>query len=305
MASFLTRRLLRAALSLIGVVSLAFFILRLSGSPAALLLGAEATPDAIATLNHALGFDQSVPVQYVRFLQAAGHGDFGVSITYATAAMPLVLAHLPATLTLASSAFLFGLLAAYLLALAAELWGGSGVRDALLWTGAIVQAVPTFLLGVILILVFAIDLAVLPALGSAGPASLVLPTLTLGSFEAALYVRLFMLGFAEQRTQDFVRAARAKGISPAAVLLRHVVPNAMLPILTVAGVNLSQLVGGTVVVETVFDWPGAGHLLYSAVSSRDYPVVQSAVVLMASIVILINFVADVLSAAVDPRVRVG
>lgn len=305
MARFLLRRALRALVAVLGVLTVVFFIVRINGSPTLLLLGPSATPSAVASLNHALGLDRSLPVQYVSFLHSVLRGDFGNSIQYNSSAIDLVLQRLPDTLLLAFSSFAFGIVLAFGLSLATELWDLKGLRDALLWIGAVIQAIPTFLLGIVMILVFAIQLKVLPALGYSGVSSLVLPVVTLGCFEVALYIRLFTVAFLEQGAQDYVRTAYAKGRTRLQVTVQHILPNAILPVLTVAGINLGQLVGGTVVVETVFNWPGAGSLIYEGVSARDYPIVQAGVIVIATLFILINLAVDTLYAFVDPRVRLS
>jgi peptide/nickel transport system permease protein len=305
MARFLLRRALRTIAAVLGVLTIVFFIVRINGNPALLLLGPNATPTAVANLDHALGLDRSVPVQYVSFLRSALAGNFGNSIQYHTSAIDLILQRLPATLTLAFSAFGFGIVLAFVLSLATELWDLKGLRNAVLWIGAIIQAVPTFLLGVMMILVFAVELKVLPALGDNGPSSLVMPVVTLGCFEVALYVRLFTVAFLEQEAQDYVRTAYAKGRTKLQVTVQHILPNAILPVITVAGINLGQLIGGTVVVEAVFSWPGAGSFIYQAVGASDYPVVQAGVIVIATLFIMINLAVDVIYAFVDPRVRLS
>jgi peptide/nickel transport system permease protein len=305
MAPFLLRRALRTIAAVLGVLTIVFFIVRINGNPALLLLGPNATPTAVANLNHALGLDRSLPVQYVSFLRSALAGNFGNSIQYHTSAIDLILQRLPATLTLAFSAFGFGIMLAFVLSLATELWDLKVLRNAVLWIGAIIQAVPTFLLGVMMILVFAVELKILPALGDSGPSSLVMPVVTLGCFEVALYVRLFTVAFLEQEAQDYVRTAYAKGRTKLQVTVQHILPNAILPVITVAGINLGQLIGGTVVVEAVFSWPGAGSFIYQAVSASDYPVVQAGVIVIATLFIMINLAVDVIYAFVDPRVRLS
>ncbi|HEU0103436.1 MAG TPA: ABC transporter permease [Mycobacteriales bacterium] len=305
MLSFLGRRLVRAVITVFGVLTIAFVIVRLNGSPAQLMLGPDATPENIVAFDRAYGFDRSIPEQLLTFVGNGLQGDFGESIRFGRPSVELVLDQLPSTLLLAGSAFLFGLLLAFVLTLVVELYGGRRLRNAVLWIGALVQAVPTFLLGVLAILVFAIWLKLLPALGADGPTSLILPAVTLGLFEVALYVRLFAVSFDEQRSLDYVRTAYSKGQSRRAVVLHHMLPNAALPLLTVAGINLGQLIGGTVVIETVFNWPGAGQLIYQAVSAKDYPVVQAGVVVIAALFVLINLVVDLLYAVLDPRVRLS
>lgn len=305
MVRFLGRRVGRAVVCLFGVVTIVFIIVRIKGNPARLLLGTQATPQAVASLNKALGLDQSIPTQFWRFLSSVVHGSFGNSITYGSSAATLVWSRLGSTAVLATSAFVFGVLLAFVLALFAHLWGGERMRSALLWVGAVVQSVPTFLLGVLLILAFAIGLRVLPAVGDSGFRSLILPAVTLGSYEVTLYIRLLLLSLAEEEDRDYIRTAYAKGCSRPTVVLRHALPNALLPIVTVAGLNLGQLIGGTVVVETVFNWPGAGQLIYQGVSQQDYPIVQAGVIVIAAIFLLLNILVDALYAWIDPRVRLG
>lgn len=305
MIRFLAGRMVRAALTVFGVLTIVFFIVRLGGSPASLMLGTESTPEAIDKLNKAFGFDQSMPVQYVKFIGSALRGSLGESIYYSRPATDVIFQGLPSTLQLAGSSFLFGIVTASLLYFIAELSKGESFRNGLLWFGALVQAIPAFLLGVLLILLFSIRFKWLPALGDQGFKSLIMPTLTLGLYQVALYVRLYSVAFAEQRHQDYVRTAFAKGQTHRAVVLRHMLPNAVLPILTVAGINLGQLIGGTVIVETVFNWPGIGHLIYEGVARRDYPMVQAGVIIVAALFILINIGVDVLSALLDPRVRLS
>ena len=300
---FARRRLLRVVLTLFGVLVVSFLLVRINSDPAALLLGQNATPAAVTALNHAYGFDRSLPVQFLDFLGRAVRGDFGTSLTHATPALPLVVDHLGATLELAATGFALGFGVAFVLAVAGQLWGGQRVRAALVWIATMTQAVPPFLLGVLLVLVFAIRLKVFPALGSGGLAHLVLPAVTLAAFELSLYLRLLMVSFLEQAEQDYVRTALSKGQSYRSVVLRHIVPNALIPTLTVAGVNLGNLIGGTIIVETVFAWPGDGQLIYTAVTSQDYAVVQVGVVVIGVCFVVINIIVDVLTSLIDPRVK--
>jgi peptide/nickel transport system permease protein len=303
MTRYLLLRLARALATMLGVLTIAFVLLRLSGDPAALLLGMNASPEAIQALNEVYGFDQGIFTQYLNYLGQALRGDFGYSIRNSAPALELILERLPATIVLATGAFAFGFGLAFLLSVYAELYGGATFRNALLWLGSLVQSVPSFLFGILLVLLFAVKLRWLPALGGGSVRHLILPVIALGSFELALYVRLFNVAFGEQYGQDFVRTARSKGLSEEQVLLRHVLPNAFLTILTVAGLNLGTLIGGTVIIETVFNWPGMGLLVYSSVSSRDYPVVQVGLVVISFFFIMINFLVDQLYAALDPRIR--
>ena len=300
---FIARRTARAILTLLGVLTITFFLIRINGDPAALMLGPEATPRNIAAFNHAYGFDQSVVTQYVQYLSHVIRGRFGDSVRTATPALPLVMQELPSTLVLAFCGFGAGLLSALMLSVVVQLSRSPRLLTVLTTIGALAQSIPPFLLGIVLILVFAIKLRVLPALGQGGIRYLILPGATLGLYEMALFIRLFNAAFGEEATQDYVRTAFAKGQRRWRVLLRHMLPNGLLPILTVAGINLGNLIGGTVIVEAVFDRTGVGQLIYSSVTAHDYPVVQVGLIVFAVFFVLINLVIDLLYAVIDPRVR--
>ncbi len=303
MASYLLRRLLQAIITLLGVTTIVFFVVRLSGDPAALLLPEQASDANIAALRSALGLDQPTYVQYLKFLSEAARGNLGVSIRQGEPALSLVLERLPATVQLATAAFAFGLALAFLLAVAVQVFGNAVFRELVLWIAFFRQAVPVFWFGLLLILVFSVTLGWLPALGSGTWQHLVLPALTLGTFEVALYLRLFNAGLGEHLRHDYVRTARAKGLRETAVVLKHALPNVLLPIVTVAGINLGVLLSGAVITESVFNWPGVGRLVVQSVTQRDYPVVQAAMLVISVIFVFVNFTVDLLYAYIDPRVK--
>jgi peptide/nickel transport system permease protein len=198
-----------------------------------------------------------------------------------------------------------GFLAALALAVVGETTGSVRLRNALVWAATLRQSVPPYLFGILLVVLLSVKLGLLPAMGRTTPASYVLPILTMSTFEVALYLRLLNSAFDETRRLEWVRTALAKGVSRSRIVWRHILPNALLPLITVAGINLGILVGGTVVLEMVFNWPGIGRLIIQGVTQRDYPVVQAGVVITAAVFILINLVVDVLYAVVDPRVRLA
>jgi peptide/nickel transport system permease protein len=302
--TYVVRRLLQGLVTVFGAVTLAFFLVRLSGNPAALLLGPEATRAQVDALSAELGFDRPMIVQYGSFLAGVLRGDFGRSVRLNESALAVVGDRLPATLELALTAFVLGTLLAVVLVVAIQLTGNRILRDAVLWVSSARQAVPSFWFGLLLVLLFAVTLGWLPALGrNAGAASLILPAVTVATLELALYVRLLDAGFGEQRGQDYVRTAHAKGVKPRNVVIRHILPNAVLPLVTVAGLNLGALLGGTIVVELVFNWPGVGQLLMESVSQRDYAVVQAALMVIALVFVGVNLLVDVLYGVIDPRVR--
>lgn len=305
MAAFVLRRVLQSVLTIFGVLTATFFLVRLAGDPAALLLPVEATDRDIAEFRSALGLDQPLPVQYLKFLLNAIEGDFGVSLRQRTSALGLVIERLPATLELALTAFVLGIVLAFLLGLAMRLSNSPRLRAVIMWIALTRQAIPVFWFGLLLILLFAVNLRWLPSLGRGTLAHLVLPALTLATYELALYLRLFNSSLATEAQQDYVRTAYAKGQSKVNVLLRHMLPNALLPLITIAGINLGLLLGGTVVTETVFSWPGVGRLIVQSVSQRDYPVIIAGVVVVCLIFVIINLIVDLLYAYLDPRVRLS
>ena len=305
MTAFLIKRVLQSVLTIFGVLTATFFLVRLAGDPAALLLPIEATDRDIAEFRRALGLDQPLPIQYLKFLLNAIEGDFGVSLRQRTSALGLVIERLPATLELALTAFVLGIVLAFLLGLAMRLSNSPRLRAVIMWAALIRQAIPVFWFGLLLILLFAVNLRWLPSLGRGTIAHLVLPALTLATYELALYLRLFNSSLAAESQQDYVRTAYAKGQSRVNVLLRHMLPNALLPLITIAGLNLGLLLGGTVVTETVFSWPGVGRLIVQSVGQRDYPVIIAGVVVVCLIFVIVNLIVDLLYAYLDPRVRLS
>jgi peptide/nickel transport system permease protein len=298
-------RLVRAVITVFCVVTIAFYLVSAAGPPAAQLLGPNATPADIAALNKSLGYARPLIDQYLSFIGNAVKGSFGQSLQRHEPAMTVVTQRLPATLELAVTSFVVGLLLALILAVVLQLTGSEKLRSGLMWVGSVRQALPEFLFGVLLVLIFAVKLHWFPALGNQSAKSLVLPVATLASLQVALYLRLFDSALGEQMAQDYVRTAFARGRSRTAIVLCEALPNALLPILTVAGLNLGSLLGGTLVIEIVFSWPGLGQALMAAVDARDAPVVQAGLLVIAVIFVGVNFVVDLLYAVLDPRVRLG
>jgi ABC-type dipeptide/oligopeptide/nickel transport system permease component len=305
MAGFLVRRLLQSALTLLGVLTATFFLVRLAGDPTTLLLPVEATTDEVANFRTALGLDQPLLVQYMKFVAHAVEGDFGISLRQRTPALELVLERLPATLELALTSFILGLILAFAIGLAMRLSGSARLRSAVMWIALARQAIPVFWFGLLLILLFSVTLQWLPSLGRGGVAHLILPAITLSTYELALYLRLFNSSLATEAKQDYVRTAFAKGQSRSKIVIKHMLPNALLPLVTIAGINLGLLLGGTVVTETVFSWPGVGRLIVQSVSQRDYPVIIAGVFVVCLIFMLVNLIVDLLYAYLDPRVRLA
>jgi ABC-type dipeptide/oligopeptide/nickel transport system permease component len=301
--SYLLRRLWQSSLVIFGVSVVVFLILHLTGDPAALLLPPDATAEDIAKFRHDMGFDDPVAVQYVRFLKGAVRGDFGQSIRHGEPAMGLVVERLPATFELAGA----GLLIALALAIPAGIVSAVRRNTAVDYVSTVVallgQAMPTFWLGIMLILVFSVRLNWLPSSGRGDVEHLILPAITLGLFTTARITRLTRSGMLEVLGQDYIRTARAKGVGEPPVVWKHALKNASIPIVTIVGIELGTLLGGSVITETIFAWPGVGRLSVQAIFNRDYPVVQSAVFLLASTFVIVNFLVDVVYTYLDPRIR--
>jgi ABC-type dipeptide/oligopeptide/nickel transport system permease component len=301
--SYLRRRLWQSLLVLLGVSVVVFLILHLTGDPAALLLPPDATAEDIAKFRTAMGFDDPVAVQYVRFLKGAVRGDFGESLRHGEPAMGQALERLPATFELAGA----GLLIALGLAIPAGIVSAVHRNTSVDYVSTVVallgQAMPTFWLGIMLILIFSVRLNWLPSSGRGGLEHLILPAITLGLFTTARITRLTRSGMLEVLGQDYIRTARAKGVGEPPVVWKHALKNASIPIVTIVGIELGTLLGGSVITETIFAWPGVGRLSVQAIFNRDYPVVQSAVFLLASTFVIVNFLVDVIYTYLDPRIR--
>lgn len=304
MVTYVARRLVLAALVLFAVITVTFFMLYLTGNPiAAILRQAGSSPAAIAQVRHALGYDRPLLVQYVHFLGDLAHGDFGTSIQYGQPALTLVLQHVPYTIELAVAAMLLAMLLATPIGVSAAIHHGQ-FADRLLSLGvAFFQAVPSFVLGPLLILVVAVWLGALPVSGADTLASLVLPAVTLALYPATVMARLLRASVLDVADADFVVTARSKGLREARVLFIHILRNASLPALTVTGLQVAELLGGAVIVEAIFGWPGVGEFSRQALLSSDFPVIRTVILLVAVVVILINLATDLLYAVIDPRIR--
>lgn len=305
MVRFIGSRLLRIVVTVLAVLTFAFVLARMTGDPVRLMLPDQATQADVDAARQSLGLDRPLVVQYLDFMLGAFRGDLGDSIRQGQPALALVVERLPNTVELALTSFVIGFALAVALAVVAETTGSRRLRSTLMWLATVRQAIPPYLFGILLVLVFSVSLGLLPAIGRTSYASFVLPVATMATFEVALYLRLISASFDESRTLDYVRTARAKGVSRGRIVVRHMLPNALLPVITIAGINLGVLMGGTVVLEMVFNWPGLGRLIVQGVTERDYPIVQAGVVLIALLFVAINFIVDMLYAVLDPRVRLA
>jgi len=304
MTGYALRKLLALPVMLLAVSAMIFVCVRLlPGDPARMIAGPEASAEAVARIHHQLGLDQPVGRQYVAFLSKAASGDLGTSIATRRPVAQELAEHAPYTLALGLAAYALAVLIALpggVLAAAAP--GGAWDR---LFSGVSILCVSiaSFWFGLMAMELFAVRLRWLPLMGAGSPASLVLPAVTLALAPIGLIARMTRASMLEVLAQDYIRTARAKGVGRVAVLLRHALRNALTPIVTIVGLNLGAVIGGAVVTETVFSWPGLGQLLVSAVRDRDYPVVQGVALVAVVSVVLLNLTAELAIAALNPRIR--
>jgi peptide/nickel transport system permease protein len=303
MIAYLVRRAIGALWALVGVAVVVFAILHLTGDPAVVMMPPESTKAEIDAFRHAEGFDRPLPVQFAAFAAAAAHGDLGVSLRHQEPAMALALERLPATMLLAGSAFAIVVLVGVPAGIVSALRPRTVIDYAARCVALIGQSAPTYWIGLMLILLFAVRLGWLPASGIGDWRNVVLPAATLGFFSTAKIMRLTRAAMLEVLSADYLRTARAKGLTAVRVSLGHGLRNAWLPIVTQLGVELGTLLSGAIITETVFAWPGVGRLAVQAVFERDFPVVESVVLLAATIFVVLNLIVDLLYAVLDPRIR--
>jgi peptide/nickel transport system permease protein len=302
--AYVLRRLWQSALTLAGVSVLVFVILRvLPGDPAKMLLPDGAPQSAVDELNRQLGLHEPLHVQYAIFLRSVFRGDFGQSFQYRAPALQVVTERLAATVQLALAALLITVSVGVSLGIVAAVRRGTRYDYASTILAVLGQSLPNFWLGIMLILLFGVALRWLPTSGFESWRHLILPAVTLAAFPMALVARLTRSSMLEILARDFIRTGRAKGLTERAVILRHALRNAAVPLLTVLGLQIGTLLGGAVITESVFAWPGMGKLVVDAIFFRDFPVVQTVLILSATIFVVINLLVDLLYTVIDPRIR--
>ena len=306
MQSYLLRRLWQSALTLVGVSLLVFVILRvIPGDPAKMLLPEGAPQSAIEELNRELGLREPIWIQYGLFVRSVVRGDFGQSFQYRAPALRVVVERVPATIQLALTAMVLTVLVGVSIGVLAAVRRGTGYDYAGTVLAVLGQSLPNFWLGIMLVLLFGVTLRWLPTSGFQGWQYLVLPSITLAAFPTALVARLTRSSLLEILSQEYIRTGRAKGLAEPAVILRHALRNATIPLLTLLGLQIGTLLGGAVITESIFAWPGMGKLVVDAIFFRDFPVVQTVLILSATIFVAINLLVDVLYTVLDPRIRYG
>jgi ABC-type dipeptide/oligopeptide/nickel transport system permease component len=304
MIDFLLRRLLGAVPVVLGVVLAVFLLLHLvPGDPVELMLGDSARPADRTALRQALGLDRTLAEQLLGYFGGLTRLDLGESLFSRRPVAEIIAERLPATLELAAAALAFALLIAVPLGLTAARYKGRAADSGAMAFSLLGISIPNFWLGPLLILLFSLGLGWTPVSGRDAPGSLILPAVTLGTALAAVLARMVRSSLLEVLGEDYIRTGRAKGLSENRLLWRHALRNAWLPVLTLAGLQLGALLGGAVITETVFDWPGLGSLMIEGIRSRDYPVVQGCVLVISLAYVLVNLLTDLAYAWVDPRIR--
>ncbi len=305
MLTYLARRLAEFAIVVLGVLTIVFLLQRLSGDPTGLLLPIDAPEEVRAELRRQLGLDRPLLVQYLRFLGEVATGNLGESYRFRQPALGLVLDRLPATLLLAGASLLLSIVIALPLGILAAVRRNSWVDTLATGFSLIGQAAPVYWIGLLAILLFSVQWRLLPSMGGGSWQALILPAVTLAFYSTARIMRLTRSAMLDVLHQDYVRMARAKGLSEPVVLTKHALRNAAIPIVTIIGLQFGGLLGGAVITETVFAWPGVGRLAVNAVHQRDFPVVQAVTLVIAVSFALINLLVDLLYVALNPRVRLG
>jgi peptide/nickel transport system permease protein len=325
MGTYLFRRLLQSILVILGVTLLSFVTLHLAGDPTYLYVSERATEQEIIETRAKLGFDRPLPEQYLRFLGGLLTGDLGDSLRSRTPALPIVLERLPATLELTIFAMLISTLLAVPIGILAAIHRGSVIDGGIMLSAMVGQSMPSFWLGIMLILFVGLNLRILPISGHTpllqpliegdlttfaanfpdAVYHLIMPGVTIGVFSLSRNARLIRSSMLEVLSQDYVVTARAKGLRELVVVMKHTFRNALIPIVTILGLEFGFLLSGVVVTETVFSWPGVGRLVFNAINQRDIPLVQASVVLFSFMFVGLNLLVDLLYAQLDPRVRLS
>lgn len=303
MWSYVARRVTQSVVVLLSVATIAFFLVRLTGDPVVLMMPQNATPEQVASLRHELGLDEPLLVQYLDYLGRLVRLDLGRSLFFHEPVTDIIMQRGPATLQLAAGALLIALLVAIPAGIFAALRRGRPSDSAVTAFVLVGQSTPVFWVGIMLILVFSVTLDLLPASGYGTIQHAILPSVCLSLYSMAIVTRLLRSSLIDVLGEDFIRAARAKGLSQSAVVARHGIRNASVPVVTVIGLELAGLLGGAIVTEEVFSWPGLGRLTVEAIYNRDFPLVQGILICFAAIFVVINLLVDLCYGFLDPRIR--
>lgn len=305
MFTYTLKRLALAALVALAVSALAFVLLRLSGDVAIAIAGEGARAEDIAAVRQQYGLDRPLVVQYFDWLGRTLTGDFGQSLYFRTPVFGLIADKIQTTMILALAAILFALALSIPLGVMAAVWQNSWIDRLCLWIAVAGQALPNFFFALCLIMVFSIGLGWLPVSGTDGWENFIMPTVALGYYVTPPFMRLVRAGMVEVLNADYIRTARAKGLPSSTVIIRHGLRNALVPVVALTAVQLGFLLGGSIVIETVFALDGLGYLAYQAIAQKDFPVIQAVLMLLSIGYVVLTLAADLVNAWIDPRIRVG
>jgi len=300
---FVIKRMAYGVFVLLGVSFFSFALVHLAGDPAVALLPLGTPPEQIESFRRQMGLDRPIAVQFLDYIADVVRGEFGLSLRHRENAMALVLERLPATLKLGAAAVALSVVASFPLGVLAAVYKGRWVDHAVRLAAVLGQATPGFWLGILLILLFGVRLGWFPVSGGEGWRSLVLPAIVVAAGPVGNLTRLLRSSVLESLAQDYVRTARSKGVPETAVVLRHALRNALIPFVTMLSMQIGHIVGGSVVAETVFAYPGMGRLAVQAITNRDLPVIQAFVLVQAAVIVAVNVALDVVYTVIDPRIR--
>jgi len=303
LSEYLIRRLAFSLTAMLGVITIVFILLHVSGDPASLLVTQDATRQDMDRIRRAYGLDRPLSVQYARFMERVARGDLGYSYRQGVPVTELITERIGATFELALASLALAIVLGVALGMAAAVRRGSGVDTVAMTVALLGTSMPSFWLGLLLIIIFGVKLGWLPVSGYGGLDHLVMPAFVLGGFYAAQVSRLTRTSLLEVLAQDYIRTGRAKGLRARVVLFKHALRNAALPVLTVLGLSFGQMLGGAIIVESIFAWPGMGRLAVQAVLGRDFPVVQGVAIVGSAVFLAVNLTVDLVYGWVDPRLR--
>jgi len=304
MTKYLLKRLLNSIIAVVGITFVVFIVLHLSGDPVTLMVSPSTPTTELNTLRQEMGFNDPILVQYWHFVKNAAVGNFGQSYYYDEPAMSVVLERLPATLELSFAALIISIVIGFPAGIISAVKRNSKT-DAIIRCFALLgQCIPAFWLGIMLVLLFSVKLGWLPTSGNETIQSLIMPAFTLGIFSAVTIVRLLRSNMIEVLNKEYIEVVKAKGLRKSKIILKHALKNAISSILTVLGLQIAALIGGSVIIETIFDWPGIGRLAIQSINNRDFMVVEAIVFVIAISFVLINFVVDMLYSIINPRIKI-
>lgn len=304
MARYLARRLALTIPVLLGVATLVFSLIHLiPGDPAQAMLGEAASQEDVAELRRRLGLDRPLAEQYGTFLRGLARADLGTSLRTSQPVTTMIVERVPATFELAAAAMVFAIALAIPLGIAAAVWRGTSVDHSAMTLALLGISIPNFWLGPLLAIIFAVELGWLPVSGRGTPAHLILPAISLGAALAAILARMTRATLLEELREQYVQAARARGVSRLRSVVRHAFRNSLIPVVTLVGLQFGAVLTGAVITETIFAWPGIGRLLIQSISFRDYPLVQGCILLIAVTYVGMNLLTDLVYSVLDPRIR--